>query len=85
MPKTYIAIVLAAGMGLAGCSREDRVRRDEPAARQVGRDAYKASQEIKKGAKEAGRELRNAGKELREGWNDAKREKRREEPEPRRK
>jgi hypothetical protein len=40
----------------------------------VGRDAYHASQEIKRGAKKAGKELQKAGKELREGWKEAKRE-----------
>ena len=84
MRKTYIAIALAAGISVAGCTREDRVRRREPAAREVGREAYEASQEIKRGAKKAGRELRDAGKELREGWNEAKRDSRRPDPEPRR-
>ena len=64
-------MVLALGLTMASCNRD--ARRDEPAARQVGRDAYRASKEIKRGAKEAAQELRKAGKELRQGWNDAKR------------
>ena len=49
-------------------------RREEPAARQLGREAYEASQDIKHGAKKAAKELRKAGKELRQGWNEARRE-----------
>ena len=64
--------MLAVGLTMASCKRE--AHRDEPAARQVGRDAYRASKELKRGAKEAAQELRKAGKELREGWNDAKRD-----------
>ncbi|MCU1236676.1 MAG: hypothetical protein JWP63_4643 [Candidatus Solibacter sp.] len=60
--------ILAAGLAISSCNR------DEPAARQVGRDAYRASQEVKQGAKKAGQELRSAGKEIREGWNEAKHE-----------
>lgn len=63
------------GLGLISCSRDNRAhRRDEPAARQVGREAYNASQEIKRGAKEAAQEVRKAGKEFREGWGEARRE-----------
>jgi len=61
-----------AGLMLTSCGRSSH--RDEPAAREVGRDAYRASQDIKHGAKKAGQELKKAGKELREGWNEAKRE-----------
>jgi hypothetical protein len=70
--------VLAVTGAITSCSREPD-RRD-PAARQVGREAYKASQEVKRGAKEAAQELRKAGKELRQGWNEAKRD---EAPKPR--
>lgn len=70
----YIGLVLMAGAGLSSCSR-----RDEPAASQAGREAYRTSQEIKRGAKKAAKELQRAGKELREGWNEAKREAKREE------
>jgi hypothetical protein len=60
------------GLILASCNRD--AHRGEPAAREVGKDAYRASQEIKRGAKEAVQEVRKAGKEVREGWNEAKRE-----------
>ncbi len=53
---------------LSSCSRED------PGARQVGRDAYHATEQIKRGAKKAAKELREAGKEVRQGWNEARRE-----------
>ena len=69
-----IAMVLAALGGLVSCNRHDKGRRNEPAARQIGREAYGATQEIKRGAKEAAQELREAGKELRQGWKEAKRE-----------
>lgn len=57
-------------LALLACNRSDD--RPDPAARQAGRDAYRASQEAKKDAKQAARELREAGKEFREGWNEAK-------------
>ena len=60
---------LALALGLSGCAR-----REEPTARQAGREAYEAGQTIKKGAKEAAREIRDAGKEFREGWKEARRE-----------
>ena len=68
MRTSYITIAIAAILSLCSCTRRDANRRDEPAARQAGRDAYEASQEIKHGAKEAAHELRQAGKEFREGW-----------------
>jgi hypothetical protein len=74
MRATLLVTVLAIGAGLTGCARNDPPRRDEPAARQVGREAYQAGEAIKKGAKEAAQEIREAGKELRQGYNDAKRE-----------
>jgi hypothetical protein len=67
-----LTALLIAGSMLSSCNRD--THRDEPAAREVGRDAYRASREIKTGAKKAGQELKKAGKELREGWNEAKRE-----------
>ncbi len=69
--RLYVmALLLAAGLMISSCNRD---RRDEPAARQVGREAYRASEEIKRGAKKAAQELRKAGKEIRQGWNEAKR------------
>ena len=66
------AFLLAIGLTFTGCSRD--AHPNEPAARDVGRDAYRASQEIKRGAKKAGKELQKAGKEVRQGWNEAKHE-----------
>ena len=65
-------LILAAGLLFPACNREPR--RDDPSARQVGRDAYHATQELKRDAKKAGQEIRQAGKDIREGWNQAKRE-----------
>jgi len=81
MRTSYLATALALGLGLAACARHDPPRREEPAARQVGREAYRAGEEIKHGAKKAARELRDAGKEFREGWSEA----RHEDPKPQRK
>ena len=65
-----LALIFVGGLIFTSCNRD--AHRDEPAARQVGREAYRASQEIKRGAKEAAQELRKAGKEVRQGWNEAK-------------
>ena len=77
MRTSIIALVLTCGVGLTSCTR-----RDEPAARQVGREAYDASQEIKHGAKTAARELKEAGKEFREGWANGASEDKRPRPAP---
>lgn len=45
--------------------------RDDSAARQAGREAYRASKDLKKGAKRAAHDLRTAGKQFREGWKEA--------------
>ena len=68
----YLILILIAGLGVAGCARNDE-RRDDSAARQAGRDAYHAGQEVKKGAKEAADDARKAGKEFKEGWDEARR------------
>jgi hypothetical protein len=74
MRTCCLALLFLLGFGLASCNRRDEDRRGEPAARQAGRDAYRASQEIKQDAKKAEKQLRDAGKEFREGWNEKKRE-----------
>jgi predicted small secreted protein len=68
MRRTYLLTVLAVAIGVSGCAR-----REEPTARDAGREAYQAGQAIKKGAKEAAREIKEAGKEFRQGWNEARR------------
>jgi len=70
--RLVLSITLSAVLWGVSCKRSDTPR-DNTAARQAGRDAYHATQEIKRGAKQAAKEIRNAGKEMREGWNDAKR------------
>ncbi|HEX6971703.1 MAG TPA: hypothetical protein VF234_05755 [Limnochordia bacterium] len=69
MRRSVILPALALAIGLCGCSR-----REQPTARQAGREAYQAGQAIKKGAKEAAKEIRDAGKEFRQGWKEARRE-----------
>jgi hypothetical protein len=65
-------LIVVAGLALSSCNREDR--RNEPVARQVGRDAARTSDEIKREAEKAGKALKKTGKELREGWNEEKRD-----------
>jgi hypothetical protein len=72
MRSCGLFIMLAAGMILASCNRDDR--RDNSAARQVGRDAYRAQEELKRGAKKVEQDVRKAGKDVREGWDEAKHE-----------
>lgn len=67
--RNYLLATLALAVGLTGCAR-----RDEPTAKEVGREAYQAGQKIKKGAKEAAREIKEGAKEFKEGWNEAKRD-----------
>jgi hypothetical protein len=72
--RTFCIPILLAGLSLVSCTRRDTaVRREEPAAREAGREAYQATQDLKRGAKKAARELRDAGKEMHQGWNEAKR------------
>lgn len=60
------------GLGLVSCTREDKSQGNDPAARQAGREAYRASQDLKRDAKQAAQELRKASKEFREGWSEEK-------------
>ena len=71
MRISLLSLLLIAGLGAVACNRHER---NEPAAREAGREAYHASQEVKKGAKEAARDLHNAGREFREGWTEARHE-----------
>lgn len=82
MRKSFLSAMLATAIGLTACAR-----REEPSAREAGREAYRAGRTIEKGAKEAAREIRDAGKEFRQGWNEARREdpKRLDDPKRRRK
>jgi hypothetical protein len=61
------AIVLSA-LALAGCADN---RRGEPPARQLGREAHEAANDVERGAKKAAAEAKHAGKEIREGWKEA--------------
>jgi len=85
MSTSYITVAIAAILSLCSCTRRDADRHEEPAARQAGRDAYEASQEIKHDAKKAAHDLRQAGKEFREGWAERRKEAKDEPPAPPRK
>ena len=80
MRKPVLLTIVALAAGLGGCAR-----REEPNARQLGRETYEAGQKIKKGAKEAAQEIREAGKDFRQGYEEARRKdpKRRETPDRR--
>ena len=47
--------------------------RDSSTAHQAGKEAYRASRELKQGAKRAVKDIRSAGKEFRQGWSEEKR------------
>jgi hypothetical protein len=68
MRTSLIAVFCFVGLTLTSCNIGSA---PQPDARQAGRDAYKASQDLKKDAKEAARQLQNASKEFREGWKEA--------------
>jgi hypothetical protein len=73
MRRSRLGLLLICAAGLISCSRSDN-RRAAPAARQLGKEAYQASQDAKRGAKEAAHQLRSAGKNFQQGWNEAKRQ-----------
>ena len=69
--RWMIPALACLGLSLTSCNQTyDR----QPDTREAGRDAYRASQELKKDAKRAAQDLRNAGKNFREGWNEAEHE-----------
>ena len=79
MRTSIIALVLTCGVGGPPPAP---VATNRP-RRQVGREAYDASQDVEHGAKTAARELKEAGKEFREGWSERRKEdKRRGDPPP---
>jgi hypothetical protein len=74
MRSLCIALMLFAGMALSSCTRDNRPAQQSAAARQAGRDAYRAAQAARRDAKDAARQLEHAGKDFRQGWEEAKRE-----------
>jgi len=58
---------------LTACNQDPRYRHDE-SAREAGRQAYRTSQDIKRGARHAEEDIRNASREFREGWDQARRD-----------
>jgi hypothetical protein len=66
-----LLLMLAVGLILTSCGRD--AHREGSAARQIGKDAQRASEEIKHDAKKAEQALRKTGKEVRQGWNEATR------------
>ena len=73
MRASWIALSFLVGISLISCAREDGGHRDDGAARQAGRDAYRASQQVKDGARRAAQDLDHASKAFRDGWEEAKR------------
>lgn len=69
MRQSLLTLSIATAIALAGCSHS---RQDDNAARQLGREAHHAADDIKRGAKEAAHEAREAGKNFREGWKEAR-------------
>jgi len=73
MREFWFTLSFLIGMSLVSCTQDNRDHRDDgAAARQAGRDAYRASQQVKDGARRAAQDLDHAGKEFREGWEEAK-------------
>ncbi len=72
MRAACVGFSILLGLGMISCGRDDRAAREHSAAREAGRQAYRASQEVKHGAKEAAHDLRSASKDFREGWSEAK-------------
>jgi hypothetical protein len=67
--RAVLLTIAAAAALLTGCTRD---RRGEPAARQAGREAHRAADDLKRGAEKAAAEARHAGREFREGWKEGK-------------
>ena len=67
IPGFTLAIFIA--LGLMSCDRSDTARQ-EPPARQAGREAHQASRQIRQGVQEATHDLQHAGKQFRQGWNE---------------
>ena len=76
---TVSAITVGLLLGASACARKDQPApstEKHSVAKDVGRAAYKLSQETKKAATKAAQELNKAGKEAQKGWNEAKQESR---------
>jgi hypothetical protein len=69
MRRRYWSATILFALALAGCTRD---RRDEPPARELGREAHEAANEAERAANKAAAEAKKAGRELREGWHEAK-------------
>ncbi len=69
--RTPLIALLFLGFVLTSCNTADRSDPSDARARQAGREAYRASRNLKKDAQQAARELRNASKEFQEGWREA--------------
>lgn len=73
MRTACLTVLFLAGLCLSSCStQDDRARRNEPAAREAGREAYRASEAAKRGARDAARDLHDAEKQFRKGWSEEK-------------
>ncbi len=72
------AVLLFSSLSLISCYGVNDGDRD--ASRRAGREAYRASKDLKRGAREAEHQLRTAGKEFRDGWAEESRRDRAEHP-----
>jgi hypothetical protein len=71
--RTYLlGVLLLGGWLLISCSNSQQQNRNEPSAREAGREAYRATEDLKHDAQKAERELRDAGNQFKNGWNQAK-------------
>lgn len=72
MPVLRIRCLFLAIVAINSCNQTPR--REQPNAREAGRDAYRASQKLKREAKDAAHELHDAEEQFRAGWNEASHE-----------
>ncbi len=73
MPIPRIACLFLALVAINSCTQAPR-RDQQPNAREAGREAYRASQKLKREAKDAAHQLHQAEEEFRQGWGEASRE-----------
>lgn len=65
-----MAVLGFTALSLISCNQSPR---RQPDAREAGRQAYQASQNLKRDAKQAAHQLHDAEQQFREGWDEAQR------------
>jgi len=79
MRISTVSLVTLLLLAASACSRKEQPAPStdkHSVANDVGRAAYKLSEETKKAAAKAAQELNKAGKEAQKGWNEAKKDSR---------